>query len=103
MTGRDDTRQTDPYAHALELRQKRAAWEKEREERRKAKEREQKQRELTAYLKRRGQAWRDHTGTEPPLEELQRWRREYLDEQEFMHQVEREQRIEDSIRANYPY
>jgi hypothetical protein len=91
------TEQKDPriaeemYQH--ELRQKRAAWEQERRERKGQQEREQKQAELQGYLARRSRDFLDHAGEEPTREDLARWRAEYLDELEAEEQRKRKAAI----------
>ena len=81
-------RQEDVYGHELEIAAKRKAWEQQKKAEVQQAEREQKQAALESYLRRRAQAWEETTGSEPPSEELKRWRQQYLDEQEQKHQAE---------------
>ena len=95
-------RQTDPYAHHLEMTQKRDAWfamkKREAEER----ERQQKQAQLQRYLSDRGRQWQDHTGVPASTELFEEWTREYVAERQLEAEAELEaQRAEAADQPHY--
>jgi hypothetical protein len=64
----------------------------EKEQRREQRRREAAQGELEEHLRRRGERYQDLTGETPSRALLARWRDEYADEQEIVHEAERQQR-----------
>ena len=98
MTEKTKNPKEDPYGHALAMRQKRAAWEQERRERKAQEKREEKQARLQAYLKRRGEAYLDHTGSPPPQHVLDGWQMDYLSEIEAEERRKRDAALEEAYR-----
>jgi hypothetical protein len=59
---------------------RRAEWEAERKAEAERRERQEKRDRLQAHLRRRKEAWTEHTGTPPPSGMLMKWAEEYLNE-----------------------
>jgi hypothetical protein len=93
----------DVYGQALEKRRRREQWEREQREKKLQQERDRKRAELEEHLQRRAVAWKDHTGSEAPAEDLREWRREYLDEQELVHRAELEARLAEVEDEHYRF
>ena len=72
---------------------RRAAWEDERKAEAERREREEKQGRFEAWLKARGQAFLDHTGSLPPTYIMESWRADYVAERAAEQELERERRL----------
>ena len=57
---------------------RRAAWEENRKAEAERRQREEKQARLSDHLRRREEAWTEHTGTPVPSGMLTRWTEEYI-------------------------
>jgi hypothetical protein len=83
----------DVHGRMLEMREQRDAWFARKKREAEEKEREQKRSELEHHLRRRTQEWRDYTDTEPGIEELGDWRKEFMAERAAERDLERELRL----------
>jgi hypothetical protein len=73
--------------------ERRRLWEQQQKADREARERQLKQARLEAHLKRRGEAWRDHVGSEPTAGMLATWKEEYVAELVADQEAERALRL----------
>lgn len=78
-----------------------AAWEAEQLAEAERRERAEKQQRLADYLRRREEAWTEHTGTPPPSGMLTRWTEEYVNEIADAEKRDLELRREQAAR-NFP-
>jgi hypothetical protein len=75
--------------------ERRRLWEQQQKADAEARERQLKQARLEAHLKRRGEAWMDHTGGSlPPSGMLADWQAEYISEQADREERERQRRLD---------
>jgi hypothetical protein len=100
MTERHDL---DPYGRELEKQRALAEWKAQKKAQAEQQEREQKQARLQAYLKRRGEAYLDHTGSLPPQHILEGWQMDYLSEVEAAEQRKREAKLAAAEQENYNF
>ena len=80
--------------HQRELNERRVLWEAQRKQQREQREREEKQHRLAAHLKRRADAWQDHTGAMPPADVMAGWQSEYIAARAVEEEQEREARLQ---------
>ena len=97
------TEQTDPYAHHLEMSQRRDAWFAEKKRKAEEAERAAKQAELEAYLRRRAEEWEASTGSTDGLSQmLPRWREQFIESKVSQQEAERQRKLDEAA-AQYPY
>jgi hypothetical protein len=100
---RRDWTPDEEVKHQLELAEQRAQWERNRAAEAEQRKREEKQARLGAYLKRRGEAYLDHTGSPPPQHVLEGWQMDYLSEVEAEEQREREAKLKAAEQEHYSF
>jgi len=101
MTAGNDAHKVDDYARALENAEKRRAWEAQREESKKEQERQEQRDELTRYINRRSEDYRNLLGVEPAGSDIQRWTREHLDAKAAEAEIARVRKLEESVAEHY--
>jgi len=79
--------------HEKELKARRQAWEEQRKAENEERARQEKQARFEAWLKARGQAFLDHTGSLPPSYVMEAWRADYVAERAAEQELERERRL----------
>jgi hypothetical protein len=79
--------------HERELQQKRQVWEHRQREKREQEKRAAKQAELQSYVRDRGRARSDATGSAPSVSVVQRWTEEFMDTKQLESQAERAERL----------
>jgi hypothetical protein len=90
---RDDT-----YGRELEKRRQLEEWQARKKVEADQRVRLQKQAELQAYLQRREEDWRDHTGSQPPADVMAQWRQQYLDGLVAKRERERASKLSEAYR-----
>ena len=95
-------RTTDPYADELEKRRQLAEWKAKKKHEAEEAERQRKRGDLEAHLAERARVFYDHTGTTPSTSLLADWQRQYIDAKVAEQEAEKEARLAEAIRENYP-
>ena len=83
----------DTMEWEAEKRERRHLWEEQKKWEAEEQERQQKQARMEAWLKSRGQAWMDHTGSVPPASMIETWQAEYIAERAAEEELDRELRL----------
>jgi hypothetical protein len=98
---REEAQELDPYAHELQKRAALREWKQKKQREREEQERARKREELQKYLAERGRLWEDHTGITPSTRHYEEWTQEYVHGKQIEAELEREERINRSIKENY--